>query len=166
MLLLACAGTASLDIVEVQLTVAEATPMVPVLTWEASEGAVEVVGPEASWVVSLGAPRSGVPILGLKPATRYELVPVGITAATQVFETPPAPDDLSGVQGELAALLMSLKERLDPESYGGAHLVGSKGVVVIAHGSSSELAIANAISMAAEGAEKGLVDRVALDLEA
>jgi fatty acid/phospholipid biosynthesis enzyme len=39
-------------------------------------------------------------------------------------------------------------------------------VVVIAHGSSSELAIANAISMAAEGAEKGLVDRVALDLEA
>jgi glycerol-3-phosphate acyltransferase PlsX len=75
-------------------------------------------------------------------------------------------DDLSGVQGELAALLMSLKERLDPESYGGAHLVGSKGVVVIAHGSSSELAIANAISMAAEGAEKGLVDRVALDLEA
>ena len=99
--LLACAGTASLDIVEVQLTVAEATPMVPVLSWEASEGAVEVVGPEASWVVSLGAPNSGVPILGLKPSTRYELVPVGVTAATQVFETPPAPDDLSGVQVEL-----------------------------------------------------------------
>jgi glycerol-3-phosphate acyltransferase PlsX len=87
---------------------------------------------------------------------------VGLTFAQELLGN----DDLSGVQGELAALLMSLKERLDPESYGGAHLVGSKGVVVIAHGSSSELAIANAISMAAEGAEKGLVDRVALDLEA
>ncbi len=49
---------------------------------------------------------------------------------------------------------------LDPESYGGAHLVGTRGVVVIAHGSSSRRAIANAIRMAADGAEADLVGRI------
>jgi glycerol-3-phosphate acyltransferase PlsX len=56
--------------------------------------------------------------------------------------------------------LMSLRERFDPEAYGGAHLVGVKGTVVIAHGSSSRVAIANALAMAAEGAERGLVTRI------
>jgi glycerol-3-phosphate acyltransferase PlsX len=56
--------------------------------------------------------------------------------------------------------LMALRERFDPEAYGGAHLVGVKGTVVIAHGSSSRVAIANALSMAAEGAERGLVPRI------
>ncbi|MEX1209225.1 MAG: phosphate acyltransferase PlsX [Acidimicrobiia bacterium] len=56
--------------------------------------------------------------------------------------------------------LMALRERFDPEAYGGAHLVGVKGTVVIAHGSSSRVAIANALAMAAEGAERGLVARI------
>jgi len=38
---------------------------------------------------------------------------------------------------------------LDYENTGGAHLVGVKGVVIIAHGSSSRIAIRNALSMAA-----------------
>jgi glycerol-3-phosphate acyltransferase PlsX len=56
--------------------------------------------------------------------------------------------------------LMALRQRFDPEAYGGAHLVGVKGTVVIAHGSSSRVAIANALAMAAEGAERGLVARI------
>lgn len=53
-----------------------------------------------------------------------------------------------------------LRERLSPDSVGGAHLVGTRGVVVIAHGSSSRIAIRNAIEIAAEGVEHGLVDRI------
>ncbi|HSM00915.1 MAG TPA: phosphate acyltransferase PlsX [Acidimicrobiia bacterium] len=56
--------------------------------------------------------------------------------------------------------IASLREKFDPEAYGGAHLVGIKGTVVIAHGSSSRVAIANALVMAAEGAERGLVARI------
>jgi glycerol-3-phosphate acyltransferase PlsX len=53
--------------------------------------------------------------------------------------------------------MSSITSRLDPERYGGAYLVGTKGVVIIAHGGSSRVAIANAIGMAAEGAKGGLV---------
>jgi glycerol-3-phosphate acyltransferase PlsX len=52
--------------------------------------------------------------------------------------------------------LLALRERVDPDTHGGAHLLGVRGTVVIAHGSSSRLAIANALFMAAEGAERGL----------
>lgn len=60
----------------------------------------------------------------------------------------------------LAPALMNIKDRLDYESVGGAHLIGAKGVVVIAHGSSKRRAISNAVRMAADGAERGLVQRV------
>lgn len=43
----------------------------------------------------------------------------------------------------------ALKQRLDPEVYGGAALMGLNGVVIKAHGSSRERAIANAIRVAA-----------------
>jgi glycerol-3-phosphate acyltransferase PlsX len=59
-------------------------------------------------------------------------------------------------QDALAALappLMALRARLDPESTGGASLLGVRGNVVIAHGSSSRVAIENAITLAAESAE-------------
>ncbi len=62
-------------------------------------------------------------------------------------------------QEALAALappLMALRARLDPESTGGASLLGVKGNVVIAHGSSSRVAIENAIALAAESAEHHL----------
>jgi phosphate acyltransferase len=54
-----------------------------------------------------------------------------------------------------------LRARLDPETYGGAYLLGLRGLVVIAHGSSSERAIANAIRLAARGVEHDVVDRLA-----
>ncbi len=62
---------------------------------------------------------------------------------------------------ELMPAFMELRQMIDPESIGGAHLVGTKGVVVISHGASSHRAIANAAVMAAEGAEHGLVDLIA-----
>jgi glycerol-3-phosphate acyltransferase PlsX len=60
--------------------------------------------------------------------------------------------------------LEEVRDRLDPETYGGGHLLGIAGVVVIAHGSSRARSIANALRMAHEGAEAGLVARVAARL--
>jgi phosphate acyltransferase len=53
-----------------------------------------------------------------------------------------------------------VRERLDPETYGGAYLLGLRGLVVIAHGSSSRVAIANAIRLAARGVEHDVVARL------
>ncbi len=64
----------------------------------------------------------------------------------------------------LAPALAEFRRRLDPESTGGAHLLGVRGVVVIAHGSSSRVAMVNAIEMAAEGADDGLPDKIAARL--
>jgi len=62
--------------------------------------------------------------------------------------------------GRLMPHLMAVRTRLDPEVFGGAHLIGARGTVVIAHGSSSRFAIANAVQLAADGAAEGLVDRI------
>lgn len=65
-----------------------------------------------------------------------------------------------GVREDIRPALEEVRERLDPETYGGGHLLGVKGVVVIAHGSSTARSIGNALRMAHEGAEAGLVERV------
>jgi glycerol-3-phosphate acyltransferase PlsX len=57
--------------------------------------------------------------------------------------------------------LSGFRRRLDYEQIGGAHLLGVKGVVVIAHGASSRVAIANAVKMAGGMADAGLVAKVA-----
>ncbi|MCJ7726687.1 MAG: phosphate acyltransferase PlsX [Acidimicrobiia bacterium] len=62
--------------------------------------------------------------------------------------------------GLLLPRLLSVRDRFDPETHGGAHLVGVKGTVVISHGSSSRVAIANALKMAADGAEQGLPSKI------
>jgi len=49
-----------------------------------------------------------------------------------------------------------LKRRMDPEVYGGAVLLGLNGVVIKAHGSSRERAIASAIRVAAEEIGHGI----------
>lgn len=54
-----------------------------------------------------------------------------------------------------------IRARLDPDTYGGGYLLGLRGLVVIAHGSSSRVAIANATRMAARGVEHDLVGRLA-----
>jgi phosphate acyltransferase len=72
----------------------------------------------------------------------------------------------ASLRGKLGGLLIrpaarALRERLDPETYGGAYLLGLRGLVVIAHGNSSRTAIANAITLAARGVRGRVVDRVA-----
>jgi glycerol-3-phosphate acyltransferase PlsX len=54
-----------------------------------------------------------------------------------------------------------LRTRLDPDTYGGAYLLGLRGLAVIAHGSSGRRAIANAIRLAARGVEHRVVERLA-----
>ena len=71
----------------------------------------------------------------------------------------------SSFRGKLGGLLIRpaahrVRRRLDPESYGGAYLLGLRGLVVIAHGSSSRVAIANAIELAARGVEHRVVERL------
>jgi glycerol-3-phosphate acyltransferase PlsX len=73
-------------------------------------------------------------------------------------------------RGKLGGLLIrpaarGLRKRLDPETYGGAYLLGLRGLVVIAHGSSSRTAIANAITLGAQGAAGNVVACVAARLE-
>ena len=72
-------------------------------------------------------------------------------------------------RGKLGGLLIrpaarGLRRRLDPDTYGGAYLLGLRGLVVIAHGSSSRTAIANAITLGAQGAAGKVVERVAARL--
>jgi glycerol-3-phosphate acyltransferase PlsX len=69
-------------------------------------------------------------------------------------------------RGRTGALLVrpaarGLRNRLDPETYGGAYLLGLRGLAVIAHGNSSRRAIANAIRLAARGVEHDVVGRLA-----
>jgi glycerol-3-phosphate acyltransferase PlsX len=54
----------------------------------------------------------------------------------------------------------ALRDRLDPETTGGAYLLGLRGLVVISHGSSSRVAIGNAIGLAARGIEHDIVGRL------
>lgn len=56
--------------------------------------------------------------------------------------------------------LAPIRSKMDYENTGGAHLLGTAGVVVIAHGSSSRRSIRNALAMAHEGAERDLVSRI------
>jgi glycerol-3-phosphate acyltransferase PlsX len=57
-----------------------------------------------------------------------------------------------------------LRHRLDPDTYGGAYLLGLRGLAVIAHGNSSRTAIANAIRLAARGVEHDVTGRLAVKL--
>lgn len=52
------------------------------------------------------------------------------------------------------------KKRLDHTEYGGAPLLGVKGVCIITHGSSNANAIKNAVRVAAEFAESGINDSI------
>jgi glycerol-3-phosphate acyltransferase PlsX len=60
--------------------------------------------------------------------------------------------------------LNGLKRRVDPEVYGGAAILGLNGVVIKAHGSSRERAIANAIRVAAEEVGHGVNQMVAREI--
>ena len=69
-------------------------------------------------------------------------------------------------RGRIGGLLIrpaarGMRSRLDPDTYGGAYLLGLRGLAVIAHGNSSPRAVANAIRLAARGVEHDVVGRLA-----
>jgi glycerol-3-phosphate acyltransferase PlsX len=68
-------------------------------------------------------------------------------------------------RGKLGGLLIRpaarrLRTRLDPDTYGGAYLLGLRGLAVIAHGNSGRRAVANAIRLAARGVDQAVVERL------
>src|SRR6476659_3586385 len=72
--------------------------------------------------------------------------------------------------GKLGGLLIRpaarrLRSRFDPDTYGGAYLLGLRGLAVIAHGSSGRRAVANAIRLAARGVEHDVVGSLQERLE-
>jgi glycerol-3-phosphate acyltransferase PlsX len=69
-------------------------------------------------------------------------------------------------RGRLGGLLtrpavQRLRRRLDPDTYGGAYLLGLRHLAVVAHGNSSSRAICNAVRLAARGVEHDVVGRLA-----
>jgi glycerol-3-phosphate acyltransferase PlsX len=84
-----------------------------------------------------------------------------ITTLLEAFRT----EITATAGGKLGGLLIRpaarrLRHRLDPDTYGGAYLLGLRGLVVIAHGNSSRTAIANAIRLAARGVEHRVAERL------
>jgi glycerol-3-phosphate acyltransferase PlsX len=61
---------------------------------------------------------------------------------------------------------IDFKKRLDHTEYGGAPLLGVKGVCIITHGSSNANAMKNAVRVAAEFAERGINDSIERGLAA
>jgi glycerol-3-phosphate acyltransferase PlsX len=69
------------------------------------------------------------------------------------------------VTAQVGALLSrkafnAFRRRLDPSEYGGAPLLGVRGVCIIGHGSSNERAIMNGIRVTAEFAQAGINSRI------
>jgi glycerol-3-phosphate acyltransferase PlsX len=61
--------------------------------------------------------------------------------------------------------LGGLRRELDPDTTGGAILLGLRGIAVVGHGSSSPEGVANAVRLAARSVEVGAVERTAALLE-
>jgi glycerol-3-phosphate acyltransferase PlsX len=69
------------------------------------------------------------------------------------------------VTAQVGALLSrrafnAFRRRLDPSEYGGAPLLGVRGVSIIGHGSSNDRAIMNGIRVASEFAQAGINERL------
>ena len=72
----------------------------------------------------------------------------------------------SGTLSKIGGLLLRpklrrLRDEMDPETVGGAYLLGLRGLVVICHGSSSRRAIARGIELAERGVAQRVVEKTA-----
>jgi glycerol-3-phosphate acyltransferase PlsX len=124
----------------------------PALSFAGNAEARDLLGGAADVVVTDGF--TGNMALKLMEGTIRELLDA---LREEISATP---------RGKLGGLLIRpaarrLRARLDPDTYGGAYLLGLRGLAVIAHGNSGRRAIANAIRLAARGAEHRVVDRLA-----
>jgi glycerol-3-phosphate acyltransferase PlsX len=66
-------------------------------------------------------------------------------------------DEARAASDVLIPLLLPLATELDPDSHGGALLLGVDGVCIISHGSSSATAIVNAVKVARDMVDHDLV---------
>ncbi len=62
--------------------------------------------------------------------------------------------------------LVSLRDKLDPDAFGGAPLLGVDGVCVIGHGSAGATAIKNGVLVAARAVRGGLTESIAASIAA
>lgn len=69
-------------------------------------------------------------------------------------------DETKAASGALLPALLPLAVELDPETHGGAVLLGVDGVCIISHGSSSATAVLNAIKVARTASTDGLVTQI------
>jgi glycerol-3-phosphate acyltransferase PlsX len=69
-------------------------------------------------------------------------------------------DEAKAASSTLMPALLPLATELDPDTYGGAVLLGVDGVCIISHGSSSARAIHNAVQVAHRAVAEGLVEQV------
>ncbi|HEV3354784.1 MAG TPA: phosphate acyltransferase PlsX [Acidimicrobiales bacterium] len=77
-----------------------------------------------------------------------------------VFAAMNSTDEVKSVSHLLLDALAPVAAELDPDATGGAMLLGVEGVCIISHGSSSPRAIVNAVRVAGEMVDGGLVDRL------
>ncbi len=78
--------------------------------------------------------------------------------AGKIFEAFLANDETKAAAKVLLPALLPLTEALDPNTYGGAMLLGIDGVAIISHGSSNALAVLNACKVARDMVNGGLVE--------
>ncbi len=60
--------------------------------------------------------------------------------------------------------LRGMRDKIDPEVYGGAYLLGVRGLCVITHGNASSEGLGNAVRLAAQGAREDLIGHFAAAL--
>jgi phosphate acyltransferase len=82
------------------------------------------------------------------------------TAFRVVLEALSSNEEVKRASEVVLPALMPLASELDPDTYGGAMLLGTDGVCIISHGSSSARAIVNAVGVAHHAVVEGLVDQL------
>jgi phosphate acyltransferase len=83
---------------------------------------------------------------------------VAMRAVLAAFDTD---DGTRAASKVLLPALLPLVGELNPDTYGGAVLLGTRGVCIISHGSSSARAIVNAVRVASEAVDADLVSLLA-----
>ena len=76
----------------------------------------------------------------------------------KVFEAIMSSDEAKAAGNVLLPALAPTADQLDPDSTGGAALLGLKGLALIGHGSSSAKAVVNAVRIAHELADAGVIE--------
>jgi phosphate acyltransferase len=158
-----------------------AAPRVGLLTIGEEDGKGNALAKEANELLRAGAAGAGVNFIGNVEGrdvmgTEVDVVVTdGFTGnivlktleggmkffAGKVFEALLSTPEAKEAAKVLMPQLMPLAEALDPNTYGGAMLLGVDGVCIISHGSSNALAILNASKVARDMVEVGLVAAIA-----